>query len=85
MQWFYMRRCVEVTLTCAVIKAFAGSSSVVNVLQAFYDFDVLKQLGTTFAVFLVLTGGLEIGHATFRWGKSFLTRVLSPQAGVPHR
>jgi len=74
MQWFCMRRCVEVTLTCAVIKGFAGSSSMVSVLQAFYDFNVLKQLGTTFAVFLVLTGVFEIGHATLRWGKSFLNR-----------
>ena len=74
MQWFYMRRCVEVTLTCAVIKAFAGSSSVVSILEAFYELDVLKQLGTTFAVFLVLTGFIEIGHATFRWSKSFPTR-----------
>jgi hypothetical protein len=74
MQWFYMRRCVEVTLTCAVIKAFAGSSSMVSILQAFYDFDVLKQLRTTFAMFFVLTGIFEICHATLRWGKSFLNR-----------
>ena len=57
--------------------------AVVSVLQAFYDFDVLKQLGTTFAVFLVLTGVFEIGHATFRWSKSFLTRFPGSQTGVP--
>ena len=59
MQWFYLRRCVDVTLTCAVIKVFAGSSSIASVFQAFYDFDVLKQSGTTFAIFLVLTGVLR--------------------------
>jgi ethanolamine transporter EutH len=74
MQCFYMRRCVELTLTCAVVKAFAGSSSILSILQAFYDFDVLKQLGTTFAIFLVLTGIFEISHATFRWAKSFSNR-----------
>jgi hypothetical protein len=70
MQWFYMRRSVEALLTCALIREFAESGSIMGILHIFYDFDVLKQLGTTLALFIVLTGIGEMCHTTLKWARS---------------
>jgi hypothetical protein len=71
--WFYLRDFVELILMFKLYEAFSVCHTAREVLNSFYGFDTLKQLGTALAVFVIGAGFVEIVGGLGR-----LVFILSP-------